>query len=70
MKIKKTKKNAETANENEVYILKQTIEAANRKIFACESDGLHLTEENKRIKLRAKKDIDGATFICPICNIA
>ena len=34
----KDKKNAETANENEVYILKQTIEAANRKIFACESD--------------------------------
>ena len=51
-------RDTEKANDNEVSILKQSIEAANRKIFACESEALHLAEENKRIKIRANKDID------------
>ena len=38
--------------------MKQTIEAARRKIFALEKEALHLAEENKVIKVRANKEMD------------
>ena len=51
-------KNTEKDNSDEVFNMKQTLEAAKRKIFALEQEALHLAEENKQIKVRANKEID------------
>ena len=50
--------NTEKVNDDEVFNLNQTLEAARRKIFALEKEALHLAEENKRIKVHANKEID------------
>ena len=39
--------NTEKVNDDEVFNLNQTLEAARRKIFALEKEALQLAEENK-----------------------
>ena len=49
-KLQNQTRNTEKAIDIEVLILKQSIKAANRKKFACESEALHLAEDENQSK--------------------
>ena len=50
--------NTKKDNNDEMFNMKQALEAARRNIFALEKEALHLSEENKQIKVRANKEMD------------